>query len=99
MRSPTIVIEELGGNCPVQAEGTIDKVPFYFRARGDHWSIRVAMSKFGVWGEDAFYHEELYKGGEQYAAGWMPTDEARGFIQRGAELYAKTQQSEEECVS
>ena len=27
--------------CPLQIEGTIDGVSFYFRARGESWSIRI----------------------------------------------------------
>jgi hypothetical protein len=36
-----IVIDHLYGNCPVQADGFIDGEPFYFRARGEHWSIEI----------------------------------------------------------
>jgi hypothetical protein len=36
-----ILIESLYGNCPVQADGTIDGEPFYFRARGDEWAIEI----------------------------------------------------------
>jgi hypothetical protein len=39
--SPKIVIDWLGGMCPVQAEGTIEGKPFYFRSRGAHWSLEV----------------------------------------------------------
>ena len=36
-----IIIDSFGGNCPVQAEGTIDGKPFYFRARGSSWSMSI----------------------------------------------------------
>lgn len=36
-----IDIEWLSGVCPVQAEGTIDGEPFYFRARGARWHIEI----------------------------------------------------------
>ena len=36
-----IVIESLGGLCPVQANGTIDGEPFYFRARHEHWRVEI----------------------------------------------------------
>ena len=39
-----IVVESFGGAAPVQATGTIDGVPFYFRARGRHWSLSVGSS-------------------------------------------------------
>lgn len=81
----------LGGNCPVQAEGTIGGLPFYFRARGEDWSFSVAKAADGdpvgvFMGEPGFYYEEEYPGGE-FAAGWMEEDEARTFIAKAADLY------------
>lgn len=80
-------ITSIGGNCPVQAEGTIDGMPFYFRARGEHWSFSVADTPDGppVEGK-GFYYEEDY-GDEPYAAGWMPESEAYVFIEKAAKLY------------
>ena len=40
-------IHSLGGNCPVQAEGLIDGHPFFFRARGAHWSMTVGSPATG----------------------------------------------------
>lgn len=80
-----LVITEIGGRCPVQAEGTICGVPFYFRARGESWSI-------GIGGEvvllPAWEHEEDY-GDEPFAAGYMPEEEALAFIEREARRYAQ----------
>ncbi len=78
-----VVIDCLGGNCPVQAEGTIDGLPFYFRARGDRWTMGI--------GDDvvlapAWFYEEPYGDGP-FAAGWMDEDEARAFIHKAADLY------------
>lgn len=78
-----IVIYGIGGNCPVQAEGLIDGKPFYFRARGDDWSMSIG-------GEDVilnpeWYYEEEY--GDWPEAGWMPEGEARAFIAKAAALY------------
>lgn len=78
-----IDITEIGGNCPVQADGTINGVPFYFRARGNRWSIGVGGD---VVGDPTFYYEEPY-GDAPFAAGWMDDDEARAFIKKGADLY------------
>lgn len=82
---PFIRIETLGGNCPVQAEGAVDGAPFYFRARGNRWSMSIG-------GDDVvrspdWYHEEPY-GEEEYVAGWMPAYVALGFIARAVGLYA-----------
>ncbi len=81
-------ITNIGGNCPVQAEGIIDGMPFYFRARGEHWSFSVAATPY----EDpvharGFYYQEPYAEGKQYAAGWMEESEALAFIAKAAKLY------------
>lgn len=88
-------ITSIGGNCPVQAEGTIDGMPFYFRARGEAWSFSVAASAdgnpvevFGDGGEDGgFYYREDYNPGDAFGAGWMEESEARAFIEKAAKLY------------
>ena len=90
MNNPFIRIDTFGGNCPVQAEGTIDGKPFYFRARGDHWSMSIG-------GEDIFFapdwfYEEDY-GDAEYAAGWMPMHEALGFIAQAFGMYANGSES------
>lgn len=81
-----VVIDWLGGNCPVQAEGTVDGKPFYFRARGEHWSL-------GIGGEPVcapeWEHEEEVDGG-MYAAGWMSELEAKHCIARAVTLYRAT---------
>jgi hypothetical protein len=77
---------EIGGNCPVQGFGTIDKRPWYFRARGDAWSFDIADLIDG--GED----DALSVGcgmpgwmaggtfGAWPDAGWMSQAEAWGLI-------------------
>jgi hypothetical protein len=98
---PVIHIDWIGGNCPVQAEGTINGAVFYFRARGKVWSIDIATDAGGVDSPTAWSHRERYsdpdaKGRfdsdpddqDPYAAGWMSPDEARDFIAKAAELFA-----------
>lgn len=81
----TILVETIGGNCPVQAEGTVNGNPFYFRARGQAWSLCIG-------GEDVVAQPEWFwrqsYGTEPFEAGWMTEDEARGFIQAAAERWA-----------
>lgn len=80
----SLVIDWIGGNCPVQAEGAVCGKPFYFRARGKHWSM-------GIGGDPVSYPEwERVQewGDSQFAAGWMPEDEARRLIERCAGEYA-----------
>ena len=79
-----LTVDWVGGLCPVQAEGRIDDAEFYFRARGDSWSLSVGGDD--VIGEPDWYHEEDYGDGP-YDAGWMTEDEARGFIEKAARLY------------
>lgn len=64
----SIAIETLGGNCPVQAEGTFDGTPFYFRARGT--SVRCEV---GEW----TWHGPVY---EWPDAGWISEELAQAYI-------------------
>jgi hypothetical protein len=84
MMETEIQIEMIGGNCPVQAEGTILGEPFYFRARGERWSLGIGEDPVGA---PDWYYEEPYRPDEPFAAGWMSLDEARGFIKQAAETY------------
>lgn len=101
MSNSGIVINTLGGNCPVQADGEIDGVPFYFRARGERWSIEIGLGntsaildsmKVGkearavVEALGAWEYGETWPGG-QYAAGWMTEDEARACVEIGARAW------------
>jgi hypothetical protein len=78
-----IKIDLIGGNCPVQADGTINGVEFYFRARGSRWSIGIGGD---VVGAPNWYYGEPYGDGP-YDAGWMTEGEARAFIDKAAKLY------------
>lgn len=79
-----IAIDTIGGNCPVQAEGTFDGLHFYFRARGRHWQFHVAETKDGILRADIRQIERSYTpldgGKAEYAAGWMTVAEAIIFI-------------------
>ncbi len=85
-----IKITSIGGNAPVQAEGTIDGHPFYFRARWGYWSLEINTSQTGPadvlsWPEDAdiWEHEEPWGDGP-YAASWMPQDVVLACIEAAA---------------
>lgn len=80
---PSLHIEQIGGNCPVQAEGAIDGEPFYFRARGEHWSFSVGAEPVG---QPHWSWRQRYPG-DRYAAGWMSEEEARAFIAQAAAQY------------
>ena len=53
-----------GGQCPVQAEGKINGLPFYFRSRGVSWSLSIATTPDGdpLEDEEVYFHAELYDG-------------------------------------
>ncbi len=79
-----VVIATIGGNCPVQAEGTVNGRPFYFRARGDSWSLSIGGDPVR---DPEWEHEEWY--GVWPAAGWMPEEEALAFIHGTAARYTR----------
>lgn len=89
---PKIKITSLGGNCPVQAEGTVNGEEFYFRARGNRWSMGIGGDD--TVGEPMWEYSEAYKHTEPYAAGWMSEDEARLFIAKAASYWASGYPSE-----
>lgn len=77
-------LANIGGNCPVQAEGTVDGQAFYFRARGDEWKLWIGPA-------DDWFTERAWSIEREYGkwpdAGWMPRHEALGFIVEGIEAY------------
>ncbi len=79
-------IESISGKCPVQAYGTVDGQPFYFRARWDEWSFAIAeMDGDPVLinsPSDGFYREGKFGSGMD--AGYMPPATAREIIERCA---------------
>lgn len=79
-----ITIDSIGGNCPVQAEGSFDGQRFYFRARGDEYQFHVGPEEHRF-GPDEWAIERDY--GSGFDAGWMPKHEAIGFICDGVEEY------------
>jgi hypothetical protein len=87
-----IIIESIGGSCPVQASGTIDGKEFYFRSRGQAWSFAVAVDAgtdpvdIIETSDQGFYLEESYGEGP-YDAGYMPIEEAKEIIHRCVEQF------------
>ena len=91
--SAIVHITMIGGNCPVQVEGTIrsrrrgaQKWAFYFRARGNRWSFQVGDDPISA---PDWEYEEEYKPDEPYAAGWMTEQEARAFLMQAANQWAE----------
>jgi hypothetical protein len=73
----------IGGLCPVQGEGTVDGKPWYFRARGDRWSMYVAERE-GADPVDVGFEEAGWMAMGDYGtwpeAGYMPDEDAWRFI-------------------
>ncbi len=78
------LVMEMYGHGPVQADGTIDGKPFYFRARDQHWSMSIGGND--VVGAPEWRCEEPY-GDEAFDASWMPHGAALQLIGRAIERY------------
>ncbi len=68
----SLTFSYLGGNCPVQSEGMFDEYEFYFRARGQHWSIELIDPNT----LKTVFEMRVEYGEGGFSAGWMPHDEA-----------------------
>lgn len=87
-KQPEVTIRNLYGFCPVQAEGTIDGEEFYFRARGEKWSIVVGGD---LMDNPEFRYEEPY--GVWPEAGWMELEKARELIHAAARKFVESRAS------
>lgn len=87
---PGIKIDTWGGWCPVEVEGTIDGLPFHFRARGALWSVSIATTPDGD-PLDAFVGGPGWLLCEQWGkwpdAGYMPDDDVRACIVKSVEKW------------
>jgi len=72
-----ITIKMIGGNCPVQAEGSFDDQTFYFRARYSYWQFHVGPEDDWFTGREWLLEGEF---GTDYEAGWMCRHEALDII-------------------
>jgi hypothetical protein len=89
---PDIVIDHIGGFCPVQADGTINGVPFYFRSRHTHWSIGIGEDPVAATmsGHGLYYRCEPWGDGP-HDAGYMPVEVAQAFIEQCAKDFEEQQ--------
>ena len=97
MSEPDIQMDVSGySHYPVQVEGTVNGLPFYFYARWDGWCFSIALNpSVDVYtmssSDGGFYREGDYgpKGG--YAAGSMPEKDAIHLIERCGREFAQEQ--------
>lgn len=76
-----VEINSLGGYCPCQGEGTVDGLPFYFRARHEHWQLWIADEPGAdpldvTWEGAAGWYTCEEWGDGPYMAGYMEPDQA-----------------------
>lgn len=71
--------------CPVQIEGEVDGLPFYFRARWESWSFTVAAQPGGnaISGPLAFGLTGEAEDVGGMAGSWMPHSEVWRHIEEG----------------
>ncbi len=73
--APFLQIDTIGGVCPVQAEGTVNGFPFYFRARHNCWTFSVDLD-----GNDPVDVSLGWKKGIHYENAWGETEDAAGYM-------------------
>jgi hypothetical protein len=94
--TPGLVIGHIAGMTPVQGEGTVNGLPFYFRARGRHYSFSVAATPdadpvaVGFGDGEPGYHVRHPWGDEPFAAGFMSFEVAERLINECARSYLAT---------
>lgn len=81
-----MIVEWCEGVCPVQAEGTLDDLAFYFRARGEHWQFHVSKDPSHRFVNDIFYCDIEWPEGP-YMAGWMAPADVLKCLHLGVALY------------
>jgi hypothetical protein len=92
------------GACPVQAEGFVDGFPFYFRSRGETWSLSISTSRDvdALDDENCLFYSEDYEGKNRdleasinddyiFSAGYAERDECIEFIERAAKILLNKQ--------
>jgi hypothetical protein len=73
----------IGGACPVQGIGEVDGVPWYFRARGERWSLEFGVGELpdGELVGEAIFERGGYVG-PWPDAGWIGVRHAWSLIAR-----------------
>lgn len=77
---PGMVVGRASGQAPVQAHGLIDGEEFYFRSRGEHWSMSIGGAE--IYQSPRWYYEERY--GTWPEAGSISEEQAYAFIAQAA---------------
>ena len=92
------LIGKIYGSAPVQADGTINGFPFYFRARWDEWTFAISENpnispvdiQFIETGKEYGYFAEGRIGKEwEYLASYMEVDMVKDIITKCSNEYLK----------
>ena len=89
-----LIVTSMGGYCPVQAEGLLNKWPFYFRARWQGWSFELKPRTFTTSFNETTTLRHPFSGchgswGEdEYSAGSMPFETAERLMHACALAFA-----------
>lgn len=80
----------IGGTAPVQAEGTVNGFPFYFKSRGNAMRLYVASSPFSdPFDNDSWTYAEDYKPEDDFAASYAPKEDCEAFLDRAFEKWVE----------
>ncbi|MCQ1839091.1 hypothetical protein [Neorhizobium galegae] len=90
--TPDFTFWELAGYCPVQAEGEVDGLFFYFQAREAFWRFECGGSTSGSRGP-RWWHEEEFPGETGLEAGYMSDEDAICCILKSVEADRNTDRS------
>ena len=82
-RRPKLAIGRPYGSCPVQSEGVVDGKDYYFRSRGNSWSLSIGGDD-EISAPEWFYEEDF---GTWPDAGYITDDQAHEFIGKAVGLY------------
>lgn len=84
-------IESIGGSCPMQAEGEVCGVPFYWRLRHGTWRFSAHADPLGFLdqpGWDGYYEEgDIEECAANNHGGEMPEADARRLIAECCERF------------
>lgn len=83
----------IDGFCPVQSEGKFGDHYYYFRARGESWSIIVGVDEKTLLTKYKWRYSEDWPHGS-FSAGYMSEEDARNCINRAAKLFEERLKNE-----
>ncbi len=83
MNNEGLIIEDIAGICPCQAEGTMDGFPFCFRIRHGSWELDVVSpgcdaADASTWGDSEVYRA----GGINRGVGYVSSNAVVATLQR-----------------